>query len=153
MFLFSIGIPIIKIRSRPSDLYNWTPIPMKDSLHIEMELCLYYKVNTAAEDILAFAPGPLFTKIKLLRGIVIPVINFRQSDNHLGFPRVNSVLHGHPWSILLLTQCCFSFDNFTKISEITIKSSEITVRGIYHSWVWKEIMGIPIAIRQCLLYE
>ena len=43
--------------------------------------------------------------------------------------RVNSVLHGRPWSILFLSQRFFSCDKFTKASEITLKSSEITVKG------------------------
>ena len=36
--------------------------------------------------------------------------------------------HGHPWLILYLPKCLFS-DEFTKTSEIAVKSSEITSRG------------------------
>ena len=42
--------------------------------------------------------------------------------------RINSFPHGHPWSIIFLPRCFFC-DNFTKTSEITLKSSEITFRG------------------------
>ena len=43
--------------------------------------------------------------------------------------KVNSVSYGRPWSILFLPQCLFPCVNFTKTPEITLKSSEITVRG------------------------
>ena len=44
-------------------------------------------------------------------------------------PRANPVPHERPWSILFFSTMFFHCDNFKHTSEITLKSSEITVRG------------------------